>query len=98
MRDFNDFQFFAAVVVHRGFSTAARALGLPKSRVSRRVALMGSIIKRLGLYDWGIENPIVIADIRSGSPNVLKIPCFAELGERVPMFWPVQRQCLGNSA
>jgi hypothetical protein len=39
MRDFNDLQFFAAVVLHRGFSAAARALGMPKSRISRRVAL-----------------------------------------------------------
>jgi hypothetical protein len=27
VRDLNDLQFFAAVVAHRGFSTAARALG-----------------------------------------------------------------------
>src|SRR5260370_9137984 len=46
MRDFNDVQFFAAVVPHRGFSAAARALGLPKSRVSRRVALLE---ERLGV-------------------------------------------------
>jgi DNA-binding transcriptional LysR family regulator len=46
VRDFNDLQFFAAVVVHRGFSAAARALGLPKSRVSRRVALLE---ERLGV-------------------------------------------------
>src|ERR1700722_4820434 len=46
MRDFNDLQFFAAVVAHRGFYAAARALGLPKSRVSRRVALLE---KRLGV-------------------------------------------------
>jgi DNA-binding transcriptional LysR family regulator len=46
MRDFNDLQFFAAVVTHRGFSAAARALGLPKSRVSRRVALLE---ERLGV-------------------------------------------------
>jgi DNA-binding transcriptional LysR family regulator len=40
IRDFNDLQFFAAVVQHRGFSAGARALGLPKSRVSRRVAML----------------------------------------------------------
>jgi DNA-binding transcriptional LysR family regulator len=46
MRDFNDLQFFAAVVVNRGFSAAARVLGVPKSRVSRRVALLE---ERLGV-------------------------------------------------
>ena len=40
VRDFNDPQFFAAVVQQRGFSAGARALGLPKSRVSRRVAVL----------------------------------------------------------
>ncbi len=46
VRDFNDLQFFAAVVLHRGFSAGARALGVPKSRLSRRVALLE---KRLGV-------------------------------------------------
>src|SRR5579863_7711526 len=46
MRDFNDLRFFAAVVQHRGFSAGARALGLPKSRVSRRVAVLE---ERLGV-------------------------------------------------
>src|SRR5260221_4814890 len=46
MRDFNDLQFFAAVVLNRGFSAAARALGVPKSRISRRVALLE---ERLGV-------------------------------------------------
>jgi DNA-binding transcriptional LysR family regulator len=46
MRDFNDLQFFTAVVLNRGFSAAARALGLPKSRISRRVALLE---ERLGV-------------------------------------------------
>jgi DNA-binding transcriptional LysR family regulator len=45
-QDFNDLRFFAAVVVNRGFSAAARALGLPKSRISRRVALLE---ERLGV-------------------------------------------------
>jgi DNA-binding transcriptional LysR family regulator len=46
MRDLNDLQFFAAVVGHRSFSAAARVLGVPKSRVSRRVALLE---ERLGV-------------------------------------------------
>src|ERR1700744_643592 len=46
MRDINDLQFFTAVVLHRGFSAAARALRIPKSRVSRRVALLE---ERLGV-------------------------------------------------
>jgi DNA-binding transcriptional LysR family regulator len=46
VRDFNDLQFFAAVVTHGGISAAARALGVPKSRVSRRVALLE---ERLGV-------------------------------------------------
>lgn len=46
MHDLNDLQFFAAVVGHRSFSAAARALGVPKSRVSRRVALLE---ERLGV-------------------------------------------------
>jgi DNA-binding transcriptional LysR family regulator len=40
MRDLNDLNFFTAVVSHHGFSAAARALGLPKSRLSRRVAAL----------------------------------------------------------
>src|SRR6201982_3191096 len=46
VRDFNDLQFFAAVVLNRGFSAAARVLGVPKSRISRRVALLE---ERLGV-------------------------------------------------
>ncbi|MBA5688935.1 LysR family transcriptional regulator [Rugamonas apoptosis] len=38
MEDLNDLALFAAVVTHGGFSGAARALGISKSRVSRRVA------------------------------------------------------------
>jgi DNA-binding transcriptional LysR family regulator len=38
VEDLNDLVLFAAVVTHGGFSGAARALGIPKSRVSRRVA------------------------------------------------------------
>jgi DNA-binding transcriptional LysR family regulator len=38
LEDLNDLVLFAAVVTHGGFSGAARALGISKSRVSRRVA------------------------------------------------------------
>jgi len=62
MRDFNDLQFFAAVVQHRGFSAASRALKVPKSRISRRVAsfeerlgvrLLDRTTRGLGLTDVG---------------------------------------------
>src|SRR6516162_10726631 len=46
VRDFNDLQFFVAVVHNRGFSAAARVLKVPKSRVSRRVAVLE---ERLGV-------------------------------------------------
>ncbi|MBV8466770.1 MAG: LysR family transcriptional regulator [Burkholderiales bacterium] len=36
--DFNDYVYFARVVEAGGFSAAARGLGIPKSRLSRRVA------------------------------------------------------------
>jgi DNA-binding transcriptional LysR family regulator len=38
MRDLNDFHYFAEVVAHGGFARAGRALGVPKSKLSRRVA------------------------------------------------------------
>ena len=40
MRDLNDLSFFAAVVANEGFSAASRALGVPKSRLSRRVSAL----------------------------------------------------------
>lgn len=42
MQDLNDMRYFAEVVGHGGFAAAARALGLPKSRLSRRVAKLES--------------------------------------------------------
>jgi DNA-binding IclR family transcriptional regulator len=38
MQDLNDLVYFAEVVDRGGFAAAGRALGLPKSRLSRRVA------------------------------------------------------------
>ena len=37
MQDLNDLVYFAEVVDRGGFAAAGRALGLPKSRLSRRV-------------------------------------------------------------
>ena len=39
MRDLNDLYYFVQVVDHRGFAPAARALGMQKSKLSRRIAL-----------------------------------------------------------
>lgn len=40
MRDLNDLYFFARVAEHGGFAPAGRDLGVPKSRLSRRIALL----------------------------------------------------------
>ena len=37
MQDLNDLYYFAMVVDHGGFAAAERALGIPKSRLSRRI-------------------------------------------------------------
>ncbi|WP_210529517.1 LysR family transcriptional regulator [Rubellimicrobium arenae] len=46
MQDLNDLAFFHAVATHQGFSAAARATGLPKATLSKRVALLE---ERLGI-------------------------------------------------
>lgn len=46
MQDLNDLYYFAAVVDHGGFAPAGRALGIPKSKLSRRVAMLEN---RLGV-------------------------------------------------
>ena len=46
VRDLNDLYFFVQVVDHGGFAAAARALGMPRSRLSRR---MGVLEGRLGV-------------------------------------------------
>ncbi len=40
MHDLNDLRFFATVVAQQSFSGAARALSVPKSRISRRIAAL----------------------------------------------------------
>ncbi|MFS2162292.1 LysR family transcriptional regulator [Variovorax sp. Varisp62] len=46
MQDLNDMVFFAEVAERGGFAAASRALGIPKSRLSRRVA---ELEERLGV-------------------------------------------------
>jgi len=46
MEDLNDLYFFASVVQYGGFSAAARAIGVEKTRLSRRIA---ALEKRLGV-------------------------------------------------
>lgn len=46
MQDLNDLYFYVQVVDHGGFAPAGRALGMPKSRLSRRIALLE---ERLGV-------------------------------------------------
>ncbi|MDM9560768.1 LysR family transcriptional regulator [Bordetella petrii] len=40
MLDLNDLYYFVQVVDHGGFAPAGRALGIPKSKLSRRIALL----------------------------------------------------------
>lgn len=46
MQDLNDFYYFVKTVEHGGFAPASRALGLPKSKLSRRIA---GLEQRLGV-------------------------------------------------
>jgi DNA-binding transcriptional LysR family regulator len=40
MQDLNDLYYFVQAIDHGGFAPAGRALGMPKSRLSRRIALL----------------------------------------------------------
>jgi len=42
MQDLNDLYYFSVVVDHGGFAAAERALGIPKSRLSRRISQLES--------------------------------------------------------
>lgn len=46
MQDLNDLYYYVQVADHGGFAQAGRALGMPKSRLSRRIALLE---ERLGV-------------------------------------------------
>jgi DNA-binding transcriptional LysR family regulator len=62
MHDLNDMYYFAKVVEHKGFMAASRVLGIPKSRLSRRikeleaalnVRLLHRTTRKLALTDAG---------------------------------------------
>ena len=62
LNDLNDLLYFAEVVERGGFAAAGRALGIPKSRLSRRIAalearlgvrLLQRTTRRLSLTDVG---------------------------------------------
>src|SRR5690606_35157616 len=42
MLDLNDLYYFVQVIDHGGFAPAGRALGIPKSKLSRRIALLAA--------------------------------------------------------
>lgn len=44
MKDLNDLAYFVAVVRHGGFSAAARATGIEKTRLSRRIAALEQLL------------------------------------------------------
>src|ERR1700738_4806883 len=46
VQDLNDLRFFVDVVERNGFAAAARKLGMPRSRLSRRIGLLE---ERLGV-------------------------------------------------
>lgn len=46
MQDLNDLYYFVQIVEHAGFAPAGRALGIPKSKLSRRIA---QLEERLGV-------------------------------------------------
>jgi len=48
--DFNELYFFAQVVEHKGFAAAARKIGIPKSKLSRRVPKPGVTLEQLRNY------------------------------------------------
>lgn len=86
MQDLNDFYYFAAVVTHRGFASAARALGVPKSSLSRRIArlearlgvrLLERSSRRFGVTELGGEfyerSRAVLADAEAAEDAVARV-------------------------
>lgn len=86
MPDLNDFFYFAAIVSHRGFAAASRALGVPKSSLSRRVARLEARLavrlierssRRFGLTEIGEEfyqhSRAVLAEAEAAEDAVARV-------------------------
>jgi DNA-binding transcriptional LysR family regulator len=83
--DLNDLYLFAQVVERRGFTAAGDALGIPKSRISRRISqletrlgsrLLQRTSRRMSLTDAGLELyrhcTAMIAEAHAGEDAVRK--------------------------
>ena len=62
MQDLNDLRFFVDVVDAGGFAAAARKLGMPRSRLSRRIGLLEErlgvrLIQRYPAGEQAVELP-----------------------------------------
>ena len=56
MQDLNYMLYFAEVVDRGGFAAAGRALGIPKSRLSRRVAELEARLRQAGTVGDILDN------------------------------------------
>ncbi|WP_336146227.1 LysR family transcriptional regulator, partial [Marinobacter salarius] len=79
MQDLNDLFYFVKVVDHGGFAPAGRALGLPKSKLSRRVAELESrldtrLINRSPRVE--LSSNLVFRDLIKQHPDCLYPPRF----------------------
>jgi DNA-binding transcriptional LysR family regulator len=86
MQDLNDLFYFAKVVEHGGFMAAGRALGIPKSRLSRRIAeleerlgvrLLQRTTRRLALTEVGSQYyqhcQAVLAEAEAADETIARI-------------------------
>ncbi|HYC45632.1 MAG TPA: LysR substrate-binding domain-containing protein [Burkholderiales bacterium] len=84
--DFNDLVYFVHVVDHGGYSAAERALGIPRSRLSRRVSELESLLgvrllqrstRRLALTDAGERLlkrcRLMLAEAQSGLAEISQL-------------------------
>ena len=98
MQDLNDMLYFAEVVERGGFAAAGRALGIPKSRLSRRVSeleaqlgvrLLQRTTRKLSLTEVGDAD--LVARVQTAPRGTIRVSCPVTLaqtvlGELMPIF------------